>query len=106
MSNEHVVRVFTSLMLHGRVCEAVRFVTDWARGGVLKPSDIDAKSGMCVFNVLREKHPPLGLASQDAIVSCSDLPLLVNMDVTSFHVEQVAHCLRGSGGSGGADSYH
>ena len=28
------------------------------------------------------------------------------MDVTSSHVEQVARCLRGSGGPGGADSYH
>ena len=28
------------------------------------------------------------------------------MDVTSFHVEQVARRLRGSGGPGGADSYH
>ena len=93
-------------MLHGRVCEAVRFVTDQARGGVLKPSDIDAKSGKCVFDVLREKHPPPGLASQDAFVSCSDLPLLVDVDVTSSHVEQVARCLRGSGGPGGADSYH
>ena len=88
LSDEHVVRVFTHLMLCGRVREAVRFVTDRARGGVLKPSDIDAKSGKCVFDVLREKQPPpdLQLASQDAFVSCSDLPLLVDVDVTSSHV--------------------
>ena len=101
-----VVWVFTHLMLHRRVHEAVRFVTDRARGGVLKPSDIDAKSGKCVLDVLREKHPPPGLASQDAFVSCSDLPLLVDVDVTSSHVEQVARRLRGSGGPDGADSYH
>ena len=93
-------------MLHGRVHEAVRFVIDQARGGVLNPSDTDAKSGKCVFDVLREKHPPPGLASQDAFVSCSDLPLLFDVDVTSSHVEQVAFHLRGSGGPGGADSYH
>ena len=40
LSDEIVVRVFTRLMLRGRVHEAVCFVTDWARGGVLKPSDI------------------------------------------------------------------
>ena len=62
-SDEHVVRVFTHLMLCGRVHEAVRFVIDQARGGVLKSSDIDAKSGKCVFDVLREKYPPPGLPS-------------------------------------------
>ena len=46
------------------------------------------------------------MASRDAFVSCSDLPLLVDVDVTSSHVEQVASHLRGSGGPGGADSYH
>ena len=92
-------------MLHGRVREAVRFVTDRARGGVLKPSDTDAKSGKCVLDVLKEKNPPPGLASQDAFVSCSNLPLLVDVDVTSSDVEQVARCLRGSA-DGGADSYH
>ena len=106
LSDEHVMRVFTHLMFRGRVHEAVHFVIDQARGGVLKPSDIDANSGKCVLDVLREKHPPPGLASQDAFVSCSDLPLLVDVDVTSSHVEQVARHLRGSGGPGGADSYH
>ena len=64
------------------------------------------QSGKCAFDVLREKHPPPDLASQDAFASCSDLPLLVDVDVTSSHVEQVAHRLRGSGGPGGADSDH
>ena len=106
LSDDHVVRVFTRLMLCGRVCEAVCFVTDWARGRVLKPSDTDANSGKCVLDVLREKHPPPGVSSGDAFVSCTDLPLLVDVDITSSHVEQVARHLRGSGGPGGTDSYH
>ena len=28
---------------------------------MLKPSDIDTKSDKCVFDVVREKHPPPGL---------------------------------------------
>ena len=105
LSDDHVVRIFTHLMLRGRVREAVRIATDRAGGGVLKPSDTDVKSGKCVLDVLREKHPPPSVTSQDAFVSCTDLPLLVDVDVTS-HVEQVARHLRGSGGLGGADSYH
>ena len=52
---------------------------------------------MCVLDVLREKHPPPGVTSQDAFESCTDLLLLVDVDVTSSHVEQVARRLRGSG---------
>ena len=39
-------------------------------------------------------------------ISCSDLPLLVDVDVTSSHVKQVVCHLRGNGGPGGADFYH
>ena len=106
LSYDHVMRVFTCLMFRKRVRKAVCFVTDRARGEVLKPSDIDAKSGKCVLDVLREKRPPPGVTSRDVFVSCSDLPLLDDVDVTSCHVEQVACCLRGSGSPGGADSYH
>ena len=49
LSDDHVVRVFIRLILRGMVYEAVHFVTDRARGGILKPSDTDAKSGKCVF---------------------------------------------------------
>ena len=87
LRDDHVVQVFTCMLLRGRVREAVCFGTDQTRDGVSKPSDIDAKSGMCIFDVLREKYPPPGLASQDAFVSCSDLPLLVDVDVTSSHIE-------------------
>ena len=44
LSDDHVEWVLTCLMLRGRVGEAVHFVTDQGRGGVLKPSDIDANS--------------------------------------------------------------
>ena len=108
LSDDHVVRVFTCLMLHERVCEAVCFVTDRARGRLLKPSDTNAKSGKCVLDVLRESSQCVlpGVSSRDAFVSCTDLPLLVDVDLTSSHVEQVACCLRGSGGPCGADSYY
>ena len=50
----------TCLMFRGRVREAVHFVTNQSGGGVLKPDNIDTKSGKCVLDVLKEKHPPLG----------------------------------------------
>ena len=103
LSDEHVVWVFTCLMLRERVREAICFVTDRTRGGVLKPGDIDAKSGKCVLDCRGRNTLPLaGLLR----MHLSDLPSLVDVDVTSFHVEQVTHRLKGNGGPGGANSYH
>jgi len=53
-------------MLHGRIREAIRLITDQAGGGVLRPINADTKSGRSVLDVLREKHPPSGMASCDS----------------------------------------
>jgi len=57
-SQDHLIRVFTKLMLQGNVCAAVRWITE------LKPSDLTEvshpngkKSSITVFDVLRAKHP-------------------------------------------------
>ena len=93
LSDDHIVWVFTRLILCGRVREAVRFITDRARGGVLKPSDTDAKSGNCVFDVLREKHPSLAWLLR---MHLYHVQIYLCLLMCSFHVEQVARCLRGS----------
>ena len=67
MNDDHIVRMFTRLMLHGRVREAVCFATNQSGGGMLKPDDIDTKSGKCVLDVLKEKHPPPGVAVKSQI---------------------------------------
>jgi hypothetical protein len=36
---------------------AVRYLTEWEKGGVLMPTDMDAKSGDTVAEVLLSKHP-------------------------------------------------
>ena len=71
MNDDHVARVFTHLMLWGRVRDGAHFVTDQAGGGVLQPNDIDTKSGKYVHDVLREKHPPPGVANHDVFLTCS-----------------------------------
>ena len=63
LSDDHVVRVFTCLMPRGRAHEAVHLL--------LIPVIPIPK---CVLDVLREKHPPPGVPSRDAFVSCIDLP--------------------------------
>ena len=43
---------------------------------MLQPNDIDAKSGKCVLDILREKYPPPGVANHDVFLTCSELPLI------------------------------
>jgi len=51
-SDNHVVKVFTKLMLQGNVRAAVRWITERTSGGVLDPSD-------SVVSALQSKHPNL-----------------------------------------------
>ena len=73
---------------------------------MLQPNNIDTKSGKCVLDVLREKHRPPGVANHDVFLTYSELPLLIYVDITPSHVEQLARCLRGSDGPGETDFYH
>ena len=52
-------RVFNSLLLSGRVREAVRYSTNRDQTGILDPEDIDEKTGKPVIQVLKEKHPDI-----------------------------------------------
>ena len=60
IDDDHVLKVFTRLMLKGQVRFATRWITDRAPGSVLSPLDIDNGSGKNVFEVLKDKHPEPG----------------------------------------------
>ena len=57
-SQEHLIKVFTRLMLKGNVRAAVRWLTERSGGGVLKPSDstIIGGTSMTVLEALNLKH--------------------------------------------------
>ena len=58
-SDEAIARSFNETVLGGRLRQAVRRLTQRDGGGVMLPSDIDAKSGQSVEQVLRDKHPTM-----------------------------------------------
>ena len=104
MDDAHIIRVFSRLMLCGKVKDATHWITGRTASWVLEPTDIDPKSGKTVLDVLKEKHPPPGKLNPDAFLHCDPLPPLVDIDVTAAHVEQVAcHC-RGVAGPSGTDA--
>ena len=102
--SSHVVRVFTRLMLKGNVRAAVRWVSEKSRG-VLKPTDLlDVKKPngesvkMSVFEVLQQKHPDPVIPSKLALLPCTDLPKLEEVEITGGHVLRIARSIQGGQG--------
>ena len=53
---EHWAQTYHSLVLHGKLQSAVRWITEGETGGVLQPGDRCEKTGDRVLEVLRAKH--------------------------------------------------
>ena len=79
----HIVRIFTNLMPQGKVCAAVRWVTERSRSGILQPAGfierMDGKGRVVktpVIDILHIKHPESRLPSKEALTKCKELLLL------------------------------
>ena len=106
MNGEREIKVFSNLILQGRLREAVRFITDRQGGGVMGPEDDAGKpAGKTVLEVLFSKHPEQRETSQEDYIDCDELPPLIDVDITAIHVMQAAKKLSGSSGISGFDSY-
>ena len=105
IDDDHAIKVFTRLMLRGKVREACRFITDRNSGGILDPhGDVSNSSGVSVLDVLKSKHSPQTDANPAAFIDCSDLPPLINVDITAANIERAARRLRGGAGPSGLDA--
>ena len=67
MDKAHIIRVFTRLMWRGQVRSAVCWVTEHSSSGqgVLDPTRV-VHDDKTVFDLLKEKHPPLSLLNERA----------------------------------------
>ena len=91
MSEEKEIKVFSALILQGRLREAVRFITERQGGGVMDPTDDAIKpSGKTVLEVLIEKHPEQSIPNQEDFLTCDSLPALVPLNITNEHIEKAA----------------
>ena len=107
MTEDKEAKIFSNLVLQGRLRDAVRFITDRQGGGVMDPDEVadGDPNGRTVFDILREKHPDQRVALEEDFLECHVLPNLVDIEVTSAHVEQAAKKISGSAGISGFDSF-
>ena len=111
-SPDHTAKVFTRLMLLGKVKAAMRWLSGESRGGLLLPTDsVQSQSNgqTCSINVvdaLKLKHPGAQPPCSSTLLLDTELPPFENIDITGSHVATVAHRIQGSGGPGGCDSSH
>uniref|UniRef100_A0A8D8RP38 Reverse transcriptase domain-containing protein n=1 Tax=Cacopsylla melanoneura TaxID=428564 RepID=A0A8D8RP38_9HEMI len=99
----HKIRVFTRMVLQGKLRDATRWLTDRSSGGVHKLNDV-LPDGRTVFEVLQEKHPEQLNPDPNLFLSDDPLPALIDVDVSSNHIEKVARTLRGGAGPSGTDA--
>ena len=107
-TNDHLVKVFTKLMLQGNVRAAVCWLTECAGSGVLTASHATTinHTVMSVVDALQLKHPEPRIPPESALPCCDDLPYLENSEITAAHVQTVTCRLQGGAGPGGCDSRH
>jgi uncharacterized C2H2 Zn-finger protein len=105
--NNHVTQTFTRLILRGKIREAVNWLLTNDTSKVLNTNhEVDA-TGKTVSDVLKDKHPLPKTPNADLFTlpdEVLELPPLLEVDITSNHVEQVARKLHGGGGPTGTTS--
>ena len=107
IDNDATVRVFTRLMLRGKVKAAVRWATERSRGVVLSPDNVvDGSEGATVLEILRQKHPAAQPPISDCLVHHDQLPLFEDVEITGCHILHSARRIQGGAGPGGCDACH
>ena len=98
-SEDHLVRVFTKLMLQGNVRAAMRWITERTGGGLLNPTQ-------SVVDALKSKHPEPQVPPDSALPHSETFPFMEDVEITAAHVQFVAGRLQGGACPGGCQSVH
>ena len=104
MDDNEAILNFSWLVVLGKLRQAVRFLTDRAENGSILQPDDDTGKGKTVIRVLQAKHSSQANANPDAFIECSELPVLIDIDVTADHVLKVTSSLSGGTGLNGLDA--
>jgi len=98
MTDAQISKTFTHLVLQGKVRQAIRFLTQRDKGGVLQGNDIDSKTGKRVKDVLLSKHPDARIPEPRAFEPYDKIPDFISLDITCDTVTSVVSKMGGSAG--------
>lgn len=101
--DSHKIRIFTRLVMQGKLRDATRWITDRAGGGVLDLNEI-CSDGKSVLQCLQSKHPNQMIPDSNLFLSPERLPMMTDVDISANHIERVARSLKGGAGPSGTDS--
>jgi len=106
ITDEQAIKIFSRLMLEGKIREATRFITEREEsGGIMSPGDDAGKpKDRTVMEVLLSKQPEQANPDEEAFIECEELPEFLYVEVTSSHVQRVAKKLTGGAGPSGLAS--
>ena len=92
-------QTFLNLVLKGKLCQAIQFVCEIEKGGVLKPDklaeDRTSTINETVTSVLEGKHPSKTIPSCAKLETYEETPILIPVDITEEAVESVVNKLSG-----------
>ena len=92
------------MLLQGNLCQTVRRVTGWDKGGLLLPIDTDTKTGTSVAHILRFKHHGLTSLALEAFYPYASIPALIDLEITSDIINRVAKEMHSTAGPGGINA--
>ena len=111
--DNHLVTVFTRLMLQGKVRAAVRWLSEQSKGKVLSShctvemkDQNGSSSTMSVLDALKQKHPAPHCPPDVTLLKCESLPPRLDLEVTGVHIHHVASHIQGSAGPSDTDACH
>ena len=88
MTEDQAIKIFSRLMLEGKIRSATRFLTERTEGGgVMDPNESAGKpQGKSVMEVLLSKHPDQQIPDEEAFIQCKELPIFLDVEITASHI--------------------
>ena len=106
-SNQQIERIFSRLMVQGKVNAGLRYLSDNTNGGILAMDEIaEGSNGQTARNVLKEKHPASQPTSNSALLQqpVNDIPAVIFDQIDGDAIKRAALRTQGSSGPSGMDS--
>ena len=108
-SPEQRAQTFNNMVMRGKLCSAMKYVTERESGGVLSPTDDDTRHypdghTRTVKETFQTKHPKVRTPTLSSLETYESLPRQQKKIIDEEIIQRVAGRLSGGAGLGGTDA--